>query len=299
MRKFVQGLISGLLLAVSLAAPVFAQAPTQSLTLTTATNYRLEYFVRGQDSPGPIALIIMHGKGFSAEGVLSRMPRWADWVASQGFRVYVPIMPWSSRWDGTHEDATSALDALVDLAAKDGKKVVVGGHSMGAMFTILYRASSPPPAVIGKFVSAPGHMLDMIPSNLDFWADLRPSIDRAKSLEAGGKGKERAKFGGRNTAGSQHITESYEMTPEVYLSWHDPKRLPSHFQALKVASLPVLWTVGANDPLVRNNASESTYSIMPGNTKSRFFVLAGKDHSSSFAASTEMLFDWMRSLVAQ
>lgn len=295
MRNVLLTLIAGITLATLIAKP----ATAQSLTLTTATGYKLEYAVRGQDSTGSIALIIMHGKNFPAEGVLNRLTRWAEQVAAQGFRVYVPVMPWSARWDGTHEDATAAIDALVDLATKDGKKVVIGGHSMGAMFTILYRASSLPPTVIGKFVSAPGHMLDMIPSNSNFWSDLSPSIDRAKSLEAAGKGKEKVQFGGRNTAGSQNITESYEMPPEVYLSWHDPKRLPSHSNALKAASVPVLWTVGGNDPLVLNNASESTFNRMPANLKSSFLLLGGKDHSTSFVASTEKLIPWLKSLTAQ
>lgn len=294
MRDVVRALIIGMALVTSMANSVCAQ----SLTLTTATGYRLEYGVRGQDSAGPIALIIMHGKGAPAEGLVNRSAGWAEWLAGQGFRVYTPVMPWSNRWDGTHEDATSAIDALVDLAAKDGKKVVVGGHSMGAMFTILYRASSLPPAVVGKFVSAPGHMLDMIPAHFDFWSDLRSSIDRAKALEAAGKGKEKAQFGGRNTSGSQNITESYEMTPEVYLSWHDPGRLPSHSTALKAASVPVLWTVGSNDPLVRNNASERTFSMMPRHPKSSFVLLEGKHHSNSFLASTEILASWMKSLTA-
>lgn len=295
MRNLLLALITGMTLATSVAS----SAAAQSLTLTTTTGYRLEYAVRGQDSSGPIVLIIMHGKNFPAEGVLNRSTLWAERVASQGFRVYVPVMPWGARWDGTHEDATAAIDALVDLAAKDGKKVIVGGHSMGAMFTVLYRASALPPTVIGKFVSAPGHMLDMIPSNSNFWFDIHPSIDRAKSLEAAGKGKEKIRFGGRNVTGSQHITESYEMTPEVYLSWHDPQRLPSNSKALKAASVPVLWAVGGNDPLVQSNASESTFNMMSTNPKSSFVLLGGKDHSTSFLATTEKLIPWMKSLVGQ
>lgn len=286
---------TGLTLLASWVGP----AAAQSQTLTTATGYRLEYAVRGENSNSPIAVIIMHGKNFPAEGVLSRLTQWGEWLAREGFRVYIPVMPWGARWDGTHEDATSAIDALVELAAKDGKKVVVGGHSLGAMFTILYRASALPPQVIGKYVSAPGHMLDMIPANSNFWSDINSSLDRAKSLEAAGKGKEKVKFGGRNVTGSQNVTESYEMTPEVYLSWHDPRRLPSATRALHAASVPVLWTVGGNDPLVLNNASENTFRMMPPNPKSSFFQLGGENHSTSFRASNDKFLPWLKSLAAQ
>lgn len=295
MRAFLYALIVGMTLAMSWAAP----AAAQSHTLTTATGYKLEYAVRGENADGPIALIIMHGKNSTPDTILNRMTRWAERVAWEaGVRVYVPVMPWSARWDGTHEDATAAIDALVELAAKDGKKVVVGGHSMGAMFTILYRSSGLPPAVVGKFVSAPGHMLDMIPSHADFWADIHPSLARAKALVADGKSKEKTPFGGRNVTGNQNINESYVMTPEVYLSWHDPQRLPSHSRALREAAVPVLWTVGRNDPLARNNASESTFRMMPAHPKSSFVLLDGKDHSSSFVASTEHLLPWLKTLAA-
>lgn len=286
-------------LALAFTQKTMSQTQPEVLTLTTATGYRLDYTVRGQDSSGPIALIVMHGKNAPADIVLNRLTGWAERVAQQGFRVYVPVMPWGARWDGTHEDATSAVDALVELAARDGKKVIVGGHSMGAMFTILYRSSNLPPAVIGKFASAPGHMLDMIPSNSSFWADINGSLNRAKSLEASGKAQEKVPFGGRNTAGSQSITESYEMTPQIYLSWHDPKRLPSHTSALKLASVPFLWTIGENDPLLQNNASERTFKQMPSQPKSSFVLLSAKDHSNSFPASTEKLILWMKSLTAQ
>jgi pimeloyl-ACP methyl ester carboxylesterase len=295
MRDSLFYMVIGLILTSFFAHP----AAAEQRTLTTNTGYQLDYDVRGQESNGPIALIIMHGKNFPAEATLHRFTAWSERVAREGFRVYTPVMPWSARWDGTHEDATSALDALVELAAKDGKKIIVGGHSMGAMFTILYRASALPASVVGKFVSAPGHMLDMIPASSSFWSDINPSLSRAKSLEAFGKGKEKIQFGGRNTAGSQNITESYEMTPQIYLSWHDPQHLPKHTGALQMASVPVLWTVGGNDPLVQNNASESTFKIMPSNPKSSFFLLGGKDHSTSFQAPTEKLIPWMKSLTTQ
>ena len=240
----------------------------------------------------------MHGKGASPDLVLNRLTLWADRVAQNGYRVYVPVMPWSSRWDGTHQDATSAIDALVNLAAKDGKQVVVGGHSMGAMFTVIYRPQSLPPAVVGKFVNGPGHFLDMIPPSSDFWRDILPSVSRAKSLEAAGKGKEKTPFSGRDVVGGANVVVGHETTPEVYLSWHDPARLPKIERALKETTVPVLFTVGALDPLINNNASRQTFEMIPKHPKSHFFVLDGKDHTSSFPAVLEKLMPWLQQLTA-
>jgi pimeloyl-ACP methyl ester carboxylesterase len=283
----------------ALISVIVAVTSVQNLhaeTLVTDTGYQLEYAVRGQDSTGPVSLIIMHGKNASPETVLNRLTGWADRIAQQGIRVYVPVMPWSSRWDGTHQDATSAIDALVKLAAKDGKKVVVGGHSMGAMFTIIYRPASLPPSVVGKFISAPGHLLDMIPAGTSFWQDITPSLDRSRTLEAEGKGKTKVQFGGRNTVGSSYIVERYEMTPEVYLSWHDPKRLPGIQKALKESKVPALFTVGALDPLINNSGNRQTFDLMPRHPQSAFFVLEGKDHNSSFPAAAEKLVPWLKAL---
>lgn len=283
---------------ITLAMTVGKPVSPQEAVLTTATGYRLNCAVYGQEATGPLALIMMHGKNAPADGYLDRSARSAEKCVKEGVRVYVPIMPWSSRCDGTHEDATAAIDALVDAAARDGKKVILDGHSMGGMFTIIYRAGNLPPAVIGKFVSAPGHMLDMIPGDSEFWRGVNPSLAKASSLEAAGKGKDRSRFEGRNVSGARNTSEEYEMTPEINLSWHDPKRLPGSLQALRVTAVPVLWTVGASDPLVQANASESTFNQIPVNGKSRFALLVGRDHSTSLPASSELLIAWMKTLVA-
>lgn len=294
MWRFSSMLIFVITLAMTVGKPVSAE----EAVLTTVTGYRLNYAVYGQEATGPLALIMMHGKNAPADGYLERSARSAEKYVKEGVRVYVPIMPWSSRWDGTHEDATAAIDALVEVAARDGKKVILGGHSMGGMFTIIYRAANLPPAVIGKFVSAPGHMLDMVPGGSDFWRGIEPSLSKASSLEAAGKGKDRDRFEGRNISGVRNTSEEYEMTPEIYLSWHDPKRLPGSLQALKATTVPVLWTVGANDPLVQANASESTFNQIPVNGKNRFALLVGRDHSTSLPASSDLLIAWMKTLVA-
>jgi pimeloyl-ACP methyl ester carboxylesterase len=64
-----------------------------------------------------------------------------------------------------------------------------------------------------------------------------------------------------------------------------------------VTTVPVLWIVGANDPLVQASASESTFNMIPTNAKSRFVLLVGRDHSTSLPASSELLIAWMKTLM--
>lgn len=283
-----------LLLSLGLILATIAAGPAGADTLTTATGYRLTYNIYGASGREPVALIFMHGKGsrHDARGLV----RLADKIAYEGYRVYLPLMPFGSDWDGTHQDATAALDALVALAVRDGKKVVVGGQSMGAMFSLVYRPADPP-AVVGKVLTSPGHLLDLIPSSAPFWNTLKPSLERAKELEAAGKNKERANFGGFDTRGTQMIQETLDATPEVYLSFHDPARLPSVKAGLAATTVPVFWAVGTRDPIP--NAKRRSFEMMPPHPKSAYFELEGEDHNSAMLAAVDRIVVWLKALSAQ
>ncbi|MCC7016993.1 MAG: alpha/beta hydrolase [Rhodospirillales bacterium] len=283
------------LLSLGLMFVLFGNGPAGAETLAAATGYRLTYDVYGADGRQPIALIFMHGKGsrHDARG----MVRLADKIAGEGFRVYLPSMPWNADWKGTHQDATAALDALVALAARDGKKVAVGGQSMGAMFSLVYRPSDPPPAVVGKVLTSPGQMLDLIPPSAPFWSSLKPSLERARELEAAGKGKERVRLGATNVHGTKVVDESFNMTPEEFLSFHDLARFPSVRQALAATTVPVFWAVGTRDPIP--NAKRVAFNMIPANPKSAYFDLEGEDHNSAMLTAVDRIVAWLKALSAR
>jgi pimeloyl-ACP methyl ester carboxylesterase len=284
-----------LFLSLGLIFAAIGSGPAGAETLTAATGYRLTYDVYGASGREPIALIFMHGKNarHDARGLV----RLADKIAYEGFRVYLPLMPWGPDWDGTHQDATAALDALVALAAKDGKKVAVGGQSMGAAFSLVYRPTNPPPAVVGKVLTSPGQLLDLIPPEALFWKGVNPSLERAKALEAAGKGKERTQFESSNTLGTRTFTETYNTTPEIYLSLNDPARFPSVRAALKATTMPVFWAVGTRDPIP--NAKRWSFEMMPPHPKSAYFDLEGEDHNSAMLAAVDRIIPWLKGLSAQ
>ncbi len=284
-----------LLLSLGLIFAMIGSGPAGAETLTAATGYGLTYSVHGADGREPTALIFMHGKGsrHDARGLV----RLAEKIANEGFRVYLPSMPWNADWKGTHQDATSALDALVALAARDGKKVVVGGQSMGAMFSLVYRPADPPPAVVGKVLTSPGQMLDLIPLNAPFWNSIKPSLERAKELEAVGKGKERIRLGATNVHGTKVVDELFDMTPEEFLSFHDLARFPSVRQALLATTLPVFWAVGTRDPIP--NAKRGSFNMIPANPKNAYFDLEGEDHNSAMLAAVDRMIVWLKALSAR
>ena len=276
----------GLILATIAAGPVGAE------TLTAATGYSLKYDVYGSGGGQPTALIFMHGKGsrHDARGLV----RLAEKIASEGFRVYLPSMPWNADWKGTHQDATAALDALVALAARDGKKVAVGGQSMGAMFSLVYRPADAPPAVVGKVLTSPGQMLDLIPLSAPFWKTLKPSLERAKEMEAAGKGKEQVRLGATNVHGTKVVDEFFDMTPEEFLSFHDLARFPSVRAALAKTTMPVFWAVGARDPIPAGK--QWAFEKMPANPKSAYLELEGEDHNSAMLAAVDRIVAWLKAL---
>jgi pimeloyl-ACP methyl ester carboxylesterase len=265
--------------------------PAAADSVTTATGYRLQYEVRrGSD---PVALIFMHGK--NGTNSTPAIKAFAERISSAGITIYLPLMPWSSAWDGTHQDATAAIDALVGIAAKDGKKVVVGGQSMGAMFSVVYRASDPPPAVIGKMLTSPGGLLDMLPPTAPVVKAIAPSVEKAKALEAAGKGKEKTRFAGGNVVGEKNVEESYVTTPEVFLSFHDTARFPSVRAALGMATLPVFWATGTRDPV--SNVKRSTFNMMPTNPAS-LYLEPDADHNSVMSVVLPAAIEWLKARAA-
>lgn len=274
------------LLAVCWVIGVSAEAKAERLM--TPTGYELFYDVYPAD--GPAALIFMHGKNGGPMAPL--MKSFAERIQKAGFTVYLPRMPWSRFWDGTVQDGISSIDALVDLAAKNGKKVFVGGQSLGANFVTVYRPNDPPAAVIGKVVLNPGFFLDLMPSSAtSFWGSFMPSVERALALEKEGKAKEKTKFSGTNVVGARSTEEHYETTPEVFLSFHDIKRYPSNRQSLQSNKLPVFWSSGKQDPI--QTGKKPTYDLMPGNPASVYLDIDG-DHTSAMINAIDPAVAWMK-----
>ena len=279
-------IVAILLIAVGIGTAVSARAER----LTTPTGYALIYDV--YPASGPAALVFLHGKNGSH--ITPNMKLFAERISKAGIAVYLPRMPWSRLWDGTVQDGISGIDALVELAAKDGKKVFVGGQSLGANFATVYRPADPPPAVIGKVILNPGAFLDLTPSTAaTFWGAFMPSVERAWALEKEGKGKEKTKFSGTNVSGEKSIEEHYETTPEVFLSFHDIKRYPSNRESLRTAKLPAFWSSGKKDPI--QTGKKQTFNLMPGNSASVYMDIDG-DRNSAMMNAIDPAIAWMKKI---
>lgn len=298
-RLLTRGLVLLYAGALALALLLIARGAWAE-TLDVSTGYKLAYDVYkpdGNAKPLPIALVFMHGKNGANDA--PNMRSFARAFANEGVTVYLPSMPWSKKWNGTAADASAALDEIVALASESGaKKVVVGGQSMGASFSLAWRPGSGPegaPAyVVGKLLTSPGHMLDLFPPTATFWNSIMPSLRKAKALIAEGKGEEIARFESSNTTGSTLIVDVYETRPVVYASFHDPEVYPSLRKALPQSKLPVYWGVGTRDPA--GQGKKPSFDRMPENPKSVYSEIAG-DHNSIMRDAMPEMVKWVKGLI--
>lgn len=285
-------LVAVYLIALLIAVMVLVARPARAEALTAATGYQTVYDVYAAEGAAlPLALVFLHGKNGSHESPAMRA--FARSFVAEGITVYLPSMPWSRKWNGTAEDAAAAVDALVAVAAQDGRKVVVGGQSMGAAFSLVWRPADAPPAVVGKLLTSPGHMLDMFPPTAQFWKGVMPSLNKAKALIAAGKGQEIARFEGTNTSGTNLLSENYEMRPVVYASFHDPEVFPSLRKALPQNKLPVYWGVGSRDPA--GGGKRPSFDRLPPTPANVYSEIDG-DHNSIMRDALPAMVTWVKGL---
>lgn len=285
MRVTRRGVLAGGLASAAVARSGFAQGPGAA-ALTTGSGWRVEY--DSFPGSGPLGIVFLHGKNSSNRTPFMRA--FGERMAAAGVTAFLPSMPWSRAWNGTVADGRAAVDALTATLTASGKRVVVGGLSLGATFSMVYRPSDPPAGVVAKAFINPGGLLDLIPPNSPFWRAVAPEVERAKALEAAGQGKIPVAFAGANAIGENLVGESYTMTPEVFLSFHDPARFPGVRAALGATRLPVFWTSGTRDPT--QNAKRRTFEMLPRNPISVYAEPEG-DHNSAFPAAVDPLLAWL------
>lgn len=285
MRTTRRSVLAGGLASAALARNGFAQSPAGA-ALTAATGWRVEY--DSYPGAGPLAIVFLHGKNGSQRA--PNMRAFGERMAAAGITALLPSMPWSRAWNGTVDDARAAIDALAGSLIQAGKRVVIGGLSLGATFSMVYRPADPPAGVVAKAFLNPGGLLDLIPQASPFWRAVGPEIEKAKRLESQGQGKVAVPFAGANAVGENLVGENYTMTPEVYLAFHDPARFPSVRAGLAATRLPVFWTSGTRDPT--QNAKRRTFEMLPRNPVSAYSEPEG-DHNSAFLPAVDPLLAWL------
>ncbi|MEJ2121985.1 MAG: alpha/beta fold hydrolase [Alphaproteobacteria bacterium] len=233
-------------------------------------------------------VVLMHGKWGTP---LPRSPvgMLATELRSAGFRVVAPDMPWSrSRlYDAPLSAAMREIDAAVgDLRRQGARKIVVGGHSMGANMALAYGARRS--GIAGILMMAPGH---------------RPEGGRAAQLSASGRAEaRRAVAAGQNRRSvtvsdlNQGRERSLTMSARAALDYFSPSGpavMPLNAPRLKPGT-PLLWIIGERDRLVAAGRGY-VFTKVPPHPKNAYIVVRGGHRATPKIGRNEII-AWLRRL---
>ena len=247
--------------------------------------------VPAAQAQGDIGVILMHGKQ-APPGSFADM---AAQLRAKGMKVAAPPMPWArGQWESiavTVEAVHAQLDGMVaQLRARGARRIVVGGHSIGANVALSYAAARG--NVAGVILIAPGHQPGFYYQRIP---DIRAAVDRAESMKQAGQGAQ--PFSGRDNNQGQNFTIS--TTVDVYLSWLSPRGLANMpIQAPRVAPhIPVLMVIGSQDPAFRV-AQSMIYQPAARHPYSKYFPIEGGDHRSVLGTAGNYAAEWLQDLPA-
>lgn len=233
-------------------------------------------------------IVLMHGKWGTS---LPRSPvgMLATELRSAGFRVVAPDMPWSrSRlYDRALAGAMREIDAAVaDLRRQGARKIVVGGHSLGANMALAYGARRS--GLAGILMMAPGH---------------RPEGGRAMRLSASGRAEaRRAVSAGKNRrrVSVADLNQGRERSLTIgaravldYFSPNGPAVMPLNAPQLKRGT-PLLWIIGERDRLMAAGRGY-VFAKVPPHPKNAYIVVRGGHRATPRTGRNEII-AWLRRL---
>ena len=233
-----------------------------------------------------VGVVLMHGKwGTPDKGIA---PVELE-LKGAGFAVVSREMPWSDRraYDAGWDEAMLQIEGEVaGLRAAGARKIVIGGHSMGANVALGYAARHAD--VDGVLVLAPGHTPERFAGN----RQMAESLARARALVAAGQNGSYANF----TDTNQGRTREVSAHPSVYLSYFDPDGaavMPRNAAKLS-PNTAVFWVVGTKD---RMFAAGTGYAFdrAPANPHSLYRTVDA-DHFGTPAAARRIVVDWVKGL---
>ena len=224
-----------------------------------------------------IGVVMMHGNGSWGGQFAPMVPI----MAAAGYGFETPDMCWADirQYDHTAEDCMADVDKAIDrLKAKGYDQIVVGGHSMGGINTLLYAANHK--GLAGVIVFAPSSK----PSR----TNNDSLVIYARSLVAKGLGDQRVEF---PTSG----INSLYVPPRAWLSFFGPESPLYDNELLPKVSAPLLWVAGSDDNGQRDAADR--FKNAPATPLNRF-VLVKADHFATPDVATPDMIEWLNELQA-
>lgn len=231
-----------------------------------------------------VGVILLHGK----RGTPDHMEPLADALRREGFLVVAPEMPWSASraYDRPLEQSHAEIDKAVELLRLQGaRRIVVGGHSMGANMAMGYVAQRP--GVDALMTLGPGQTVES-----DSFRDaLGASVAQARRLVLAGKGDEPAEFTDLHLGKTSRIRAG----AGIYLSYFDPDGLANMPKTAPRIAVPWLWTVGSQDRNMLDRGAGYAFVKAAAHPRNRYAVVEA-DHMGTPTASVAVVLRWLASV---
>jgi len=234
-------------------------------------------FIALSPASARIGVVMMHGNGSWGGQFAPMVPI----MAAAGYGFETPDMCWADirQYDHTAEDCMADVDKAIDrLKAKGYDQIVVGGHSMGGINTLLYAANHK--GLAGVIVFAPSP---------------RPSRTNSDSLVLYARGLVAKGLGDQRVDFPTNGINSLYVPPRAWLSFFGPESALYDNELLPKLSAPLLWVAGTDDPGQRDAADR--YKAAPATPLNRFLMVKA-DHFATPDVATPDMIDWLNALQA-
>lgn len=260
---------------------------TQNVNLITPDGYKAKSTLYTQkEKSKDYIFILLHGKAGNTQSSY-RIETYEN-LASKGYEVLVPKMPWSKDWEGTLSDGIALIDQTIEYVVKQNKKPILVGHSLGGAISLIYTAQKPHKNLAGTVVIAPGHMLH---ESRKMRKVSHESLQKAIEMINNNQGDEKADFKMVNTG----KIKKYHMKAKVFRSYYDTNIFPSVRDLLEDINTPLLWIAGKNDRLTRTYAMSDLFELLPENDSNEYIEINGS-HTKVVPNSTDKIISWSEGL---
>ncbi len=236
-----------------------------------------------------IGFVVLHGKGGRPEGLTAPL---AANLQQQGMLVISPEMPWSGKrkYDSDVAAAEAQVtEAVRSLRQRGATKVFLAGHSQGAVFGLYYASKHP---IDGLVLIAPG---GSVATNF-YRQKVAPSVSKARSLVADGKGNEPGEF--EEYEGDKGFW-TVRTTAAAYLSWFDPEGPMNQTKSSQALpkTLPVLHVAPTSDYPALLRAKQEMYGALA--TPLKRLYEPSSDHRSAPRDSAAEIARWAAEVAKQ
>ncbi len=223
-----------------------------------------------------IGVVMLHGNLASGLDFQWMIPVFGE--ANYGLET--PDMCWSARrqYDKPPLTCMAEVDRAVARLRQDGyDQIVIAGHSMGGINTLLYAANHR--GLAGVIVFAPAERQGR--------AETDGAVALARDLVAKGQGDVRAQFPSNGNP--------LRTIPSAWLGFFGPESVLDDKTLLPKLTAPLFWAAGTDDTGQKNAVDR--FRIAPA-TPLNEFVLVKADHFATPNVAAPALITWLNQLQA-